>query len=303
MRSLTRSIKKNKTLLLMLVPPLVFVIIFSYIPMLGIVVAFKNYNYSSGFLRSPWVGFDNFRYLFVTGKIWALTRNTLLYNISFIFFGIIFEVGFAIILSEITGNIFKKVSQGFIFLPYFISWVVVSTIMLNIFGENGVLNSVLTAFGAEKFSIYQRSSQWPVVMVLVKLWKQTGYGTVVYLAAIAGVSQEMIEAAKIDGASVWQRIRYITIPSIKPTIIIMTLLAIGNIFRGDFGMFYQLVGSNQLLLQSSDVIDTYVYRSLITTPNIGMSAAAGLYQSVLCFVTICAANYIVKKADPDYTLF
>jgi putative aldouronate transport system permease protein len=180
---------------------------------------------------------------------------------------------------------------------------VVSTIMLNIFGENGVLNSILGTFGIEEFSIYQHVSQWPIVMVLVKLWKQTGYGTVVYLAAIAGISQEMTEAAQIDGASVWQRIRYITIPSLKPTIIIMTLLAIGNIFRGDFGMFYQLVGSNQLLLQSSDVIDTYVYRSLITTPNIGMSAAAGLYQSVLCFVTICAANYIVKKVDPDYTLF
>lgn len=303
MKNLTRDLKKNKTLLFMLIPSLLFVLIFSYIPMFGIVVAFKNYNYTSGFFRSPWIGFDNFHYLFVTGKIWALTRNTLLYNISFIIFGIIFEVGFAIILSEITGNVFKKVSQGFIFLPYFISWVVVSTIMLNIFGENGVLNSVLAAFGADKFSVYQRPALWPVVMVLVKLWKQTGYGTVVYLAAIAGISQEMIEAAQIDGASVWQRIRYITIPSLKPTIIIMTLLAIGNIFRGDFGMFYQLVGSNQLLLQSSDVIDTYVYRSLITTPNIGMSAAAGLYQSILCFVTICVANYIVKRADPDYTLF
>lgn len=303
MKHVAKSLRKNKTLLLMLVPATAFVVIFSYIPMFGIIVAFKNYNYASGFLKSSWVGFDNFHYLFATGKIWTLTRNTLLYNIAFIFFGIIFEVGFAIILSEISGNIFKKVTQGFIFLPYFISWVVVSTIMLNIFGENGVLNSVLGAFGIESFSIYKRVSGWPVVMVMVKLWKQTGYGTVVYLAAIAGISQEMTEAAQIDGASIWQKIRYITIPSIKPTIIIMTLLAIGNIFRGDFGMFYQLVGSNQLLLQSSDVIDTYVYRSLITTPNIGMSAAAGLYQSVLCFTTICGANYIVKKVDPDYTLF
>lgn len=303
MKHRSRSLKKNKTLLLMLVPAFVFVVVFNYIPMFGIVVAFKNYNYASGFFRSPWVGFDNFHYLFATGKIWALTRNTLLYNIAFIFFGIIFEVGFAIILSELSGNIFKKLSQGFIFLPYFISWVVVSTIMLNIFGENGVLNSVLGAFGIESFSVYKQVSAWPVVMLMVKLWKQTGYGTVVYLAAIAGISQEMTEAAQIDGASIWQKIRYITIPSIKPTIIIMTLLAIGNIFRGDFGLFYQLVGSNQLLLQSSDVIDTYVYRSLITTPNIGMSAAAGLYQSVLCFATICGANYIVKKVDPDYTLF
>ena len=303
MKEMQKRLKKNKTLLLMLLPASIFVVVFSYIPMLGIVVAFKNYNYTSGFLKSPWVGLDNFHYLFATGKIWALTRNTLLYNIAFIFFGIIFEVGFAVMLSEISGAIFKKVSQGFIFLPYFISWVVVSTIMLNIFGENGVLNSVLGAFGIQGFSVYRQVSRWPVVMVMVKLWKQTGYGTVVYLAAIAGISQEMTEAAEIDGASVWQKIRYITVPSINPTIIIMTLLAIGNIFRGDFGMFYQLVGSNQLLLQSSDVIDTYVYRSLITTPNIGMSAAAGFYQSVLCFATICTANYIVKKVDPDYTLF
>lgn len=266
-------------------------------------VAFKNYNYSGGILGSPWVGLENFKYLFVSGKIWELTRNTLLYNIAFIFLGIIFEVGFAIVLSEITGKVFKKISQGFIFLPYFISWVVVSTIMLNIFGENGVLNSILGGMGIEGFSIYKNASRWPIVMVLVKLWKQTGYGTVVYLAAIAGISQEMTEAAAIDGASIWQRIRFITIPSLKPTIMIMTLLAIGNVFRGDFGMFYQLVGSNQMLLKTSDVIDTYVYRSLVTTPNIGMSAAAGFYQSVLCLVTICIANYIVKRVDPDYTLF
>lgn len=303
MNGLLKKVKKNKTLLMMLVPPVIFVIVFSYIPMAGIVVAFKNYNYYDGFFRSPWVGFDNFRYLFVTGKIWELTRNTLLYNMAFIFFGLIFEVGFALILSEMTGKIFKKTAQGLIFLPYFISWVVVSTIMLNIFGQNGILNSILGAFGINGFSIYQQVTIWPVIMLLVRLWKQTGYGTVVYLAAIAGISQEMTEAAQIDGASVWQRMRYITVPSLKPTIFIMTLLAVGNIFRGDFGMFYQLVGSNQLLLQSSDVIDTYVYRSLITTPNIGMSTAAGLFQSVLCFATICTANYIVKRIDPDYTLF
>ncbi|MFR3728226.1 ABC transporter permease [Lacrimispora sp.] len=303
MNGFLKKVKKNKTLLMMLVPPVIFVIVFSYIPMAGIVVAFKNYNYYDGFFRSPWVGFDNFRYLFVTGKIWELTRNTLLYNMAFIFFGLIFEVGFALILSEMTGKIFKKTAQGLIFLPYFISWVVVSTIMLNIFGQNGILNSILGAFGINGFSIYQQVTIWPVIMLLVRLWKQTGYGTVVYLAAIAGISQEMTEAAQIDGASVWQRMRYITVPSLKPTIFIMTLLAVGNIFRGDFGMFYQLVGSNQLLLQSSDVIDTYVYRSLITTPNIGMSTAAGLFQSVLCFATICTANYIVKRIDPDYTLF
>ena len=297
------QVRKNRTLLCMLLPALLYVVIFSYIPMFGITIAFKDYNYNGGILGSPWCGFKNFEYLKISGKLWALTRNTLLYNLAFIVFGIIFEVGFAVMLSEITKKTFKKVTQAFMFLPYFISWVVVSTIMLNIFGQNGVLSNVLAHFGIEDFSIYQQITQWPVIMVAIRIWKQTGYGTVVYLAAIAGLSQEMFEAASIDGASIWQKIRYITIPGLKPTIFIMFLLSVGNIFRGDFGMFYQLVGNNQLLLETSDVIDTFVYRSLITSPNIGMSAAAGFYQSVLCFVTIVSVNWLVKKVDPDYTLF
>ena len=297
------QVRKNRTLLCMLLPALLYVVIFSYIPMFGITIAFKDYNYNGGILGSPWCGFKNFEYLKISGKLWALTRNTLHYNLAFIVFGIIFEVGFAVMLSEITKKTFKKVTQAFMFLPYFISWVVVSTIMLNIFGQNGVLSNVLAHFGIEDFSIYQQIRQWPVIMVAIRIWKQTGYGTVVYLAAIAGLSQEMFEAASIDGASIWQKIRYITIPGLKPTIFIMFLLSVGNIFRGDFGMFYQLVGNNQLLLETSDVIDTFVYRSLITSPNIGMSAAAGFYQSVLCFVTIVSVNWLVKKVDPDYTLF
>lgn len=303
MEGFLKQLKKNRVMLCMLIPATVFVIIFSYIPMGGIVLAFKNFSYAQGIFHSPWNGLDNFRYLFVSNRIWTLTRNTLLYNIAFIFLGVIFEVGFAIILSEITGKVFKKFAQGFMFLPYFISWVVVSTIMLNIFGNNGVLNSILAQFGVTNFSIYKQVKEWPIVLVIVRLWKQTGYGSVVYLAAIAGISKDLYEAADIDGANVWQKIRYITIPSLKPTIMIMVLLALGNVFRGDFGMFYQLVGSNQLLLNTSDIIDTYIYRMLTTSPNVGFTAAAGLYQSVLCFVTIVAANYIVKKVDPDYTLF
>ena len=162
---------------------------------------------------------------------------------------------------------------------------------------------ILAHFGVTDFSIYKQVKQWPIVLVLVRLWKQTGYGTVVYLAAIAGIGKDLYEAASIDGASVWQKIRYITLPSLKPTIMIMVLLALGNVFRGDFGMFYQLVGSNQLLLNSSDILDTYIYRMLTTSPNVGLTAAAGLYQSILCFVTILTANWIVKKIDPEYTLF
>lgn len=303
MKQFTGKLKKSRVLLCMLIPALLYVIIFCYIPMGGITLAFKDFKYALGIFKSPWCGWSNFRYLFVTGKIWSLTKNTLLYNIAFIFLGLIFEVGFAILLSEINNKFFKKFAQGFMFLPYFISWVVVSTVMLNIFGANGVLNSILENFGITGFSIYKQVKQWPIVLVLVRLWKQTGYGTVVYLAAIAGISKEMYEAASIDGASVWQKIRYITLPSLKPTVMVMVLLSLGNVFRGDFGMFYQLVGSNQLLLQNSDILDTYIYRMLTTSPNVGLTSAAGLYQSVLCFVTILLANWIVKKVDPDYTLF
>ena len=257
-----------------------------------------------GIFGSEWNGLDNFRYLLISKKLWSLTRNTLLYNIVFITFGIVTEVGFAIILNEMLHLKFKKVAQSFMFLPHFISWVVVATIMLNIFGDHGVLNQILNGLGLESYNIYayENAKTWPIVMVALKVWKSTGYGSVVYLAAIVGISPEINEAAKIDGANIWQRIFRITIPCLKPTIIIMTLLAVGGIFRGDFGMFYQLV-KGQHLLETSDVLDTYVYRTMMSTANMGWSAAAGLYQSLLCFVTINVVNFIVKKVDPDYALY
>ncbi len=303
-RQLWKDIKKNRTRLLMLLIPVTMAIIFCYIPMPGVIIAFKKYNYSDGIFGSAWNGLENFRYLLISKKLWILTRNTLLYNIAFIFFGTITEVGFAIILNEMMHLKFKKVAQSFMFLPHFISWVVVATIMLNIFGDHGVLNQILRGLGLESYNIYayENAKVWPVVMVALKIWKSAGYGSVVYLAAIVGISPDINEAAKIDGANIWQRILRITIPCLKPTIIIMTLLAVGGIFRGDFGMFYQLV-KGQHLLDTSDVLDTYIYRTMMSTSNMGWSAAAGLYQSVLCFVTINIVNFIVKKVDPDYALY
>ncbi|MBP3199516.1 MAG: sugar ABC transporter permease [Butyrivibrio sp.] len=301
--SFLKKVRKNRSLLLMLLPAVIFVVLFSYIPMAGIVIAFKKYNYQAGIFGSSWVGFDNFQYMILSNKLWTLTRNTLLYNIVFITVGLVTEVGFAIILNEITRKTFKKVSQTMMFLPHFISWVVVATIVLNIFGDHGVLNNILNSLGFESFNIYSKAEEWPFIMVLMKVWKSTGYGSVVYLAAIVGISPEIHEAAKIDGANIWQRIFSITLPCLKPTIITMVLLSIGGIFRGDFGMFYQLVGSNQILLQTSDILDTYIYRSMISTSNLGMSAAAGLYQSILCFVTINLVNFTIRKIDPDYALY
>lgn len=287
----------------MLVPSLLLVIVFSYIPMGGIVIAFKKYNYVKGIFGSPWNGLTNFKFLFLTGKIWNLLKHTMLYNIAFIVFGMMVEVGFAVMLNEMRSVAFKKITQSMMFLPHFISWVVVATIMLNIFGVHGVVNNILGMMGLGNFNLYGQIKQWPLVMVLLKLWKSSGYGCVVYLAAIVGINPEIYEAAKIDGANIWQRIFHITLPSLRPTIVIMLLLAIGGIFRGDFGMFYQIVGSNQLLLESSDILDTYVYRSLISGSNMGMTAAASLLQSVLCFITINLVNFTVKKIEPDYSLY
>ncbi len=299
-----KTVRKHWMLLAMLAPAVLYVIIFSYIPMSGIVLAFKKYQYKGGIYMSPWNGLDNFNALLIADKLGMVTRNTLLYNIAFITLGVVFEMGGAILLNELLSKRFKKVAQSFMFLPYFISWVVGGAIMYNLFNyEKGVVNSIITALGGQPFDLYNTPLAWPFVIIFLKLWKQTGYGSVVYLAAITGLDQEMFEAASIDGASAWQKIRYITIPSLLPTMMIMVLLAIGNIFRGDFGLFYQTVKTSAILQPTTDVIDTYVFRLLINNSDIGVSAAAGLYQSVLCFITIMICNGLVKKIDPDYALY
>jgi len=303
-KNFAAKIWENRVMWLMLLPATVFTVIFAYIPMAGIVVAFKDYKNRLGIWGSPWVGLANFKYLAVSDKLWSLTRNTMCYNIAFIVLGMACEVGMAIIISELPWRRLKKTLQSFTFLPFFISWVVAASIVLNIFGyENGVVNALLTRLGGERVNIYGDPATFPIVLVLIRLWKNTGYGAIIYLASITGMDQEMLEAAEIDGASIWQRIWLITIAHLRPTMVIMLLLAIGQIFRGDFGMFYQIVGRSQLLIEVSDIIDTFVYRSLINSPNTGMAAAAGLYQSVLCFATILLANYAVKKIEPEYTLF
>ena len=213
-------------------------------------------------------------------------------------------MGLAILISEIGGKFFKKITQTAMFLPYFISWVVVGMIAYNFLNvEHGTINTLLSKFGAEKINFYGTTWVWPIILVFFSAWKNVGYGTVLYLAAIMGIDTEIYEAAEIDGANIFQRIFKVTIPCLIPTLIILTLLAIGNIFRGDFQMFYQLVGNNGPLFNTTDVIDTFTFRSLIQSGEVGMSAAAGLYQSVFCFITIVFTNFLVKKYDPDYSLF
>jgi len=302
--SLLRHLVKNRLLVLMSLPAVIFFFVFNYLPIGGLVIAFKQYNYQDGIFGSPWAGFDNFRFFFISGKALLVTTNTFLYNLAFIAVNNILEIVLAIALVEMTGKWFRKITQSMMFLPYFVSWV---TVGLLVYGfadfDSGIINHFLQSNGSEPIDIYNTPGYWPFLIILVSAWKSIGYGMIYYLAAIMGVDNEIYEAAEIDGANIFRRIWHLTLPFLVPTIVILVLLAIGNIFRGDFGLFYQLVQNNGVLYDKTDVIDTFVFRSLLTTREEGMAAAAGFYQSVLCFVTIIIANYLVKKYNKDYSLF
>lgn len=299
-----KKLYKYRVFLLMLLPSVIYVLLFSYYPMTGIVMAFKKYNYAGGIWGSPWNGLENFRFFFKSGQAGTVIRNTVLYNIMFIVVGTITQIAVAVFLTEIHSKKFRKVSQSMMFLPYFISWVIVGVMAFNIFSSDfGIVNRILTALGKEKFPFYTKPAAWPFILLFFNIWKGVGYGSVMYLAAIMGIDTSIYEAAAIDGANVFQRIMKVTIPAIMPTVIILFLLSIGGIFKGNFDMFYNLVGSNGLLYGYTDVIDTLAFRALITSNDFGMSAAVGLFQSVLCFITVIAANKLVSVYDKDYTLF
>ena len=299
-----KLLKNNLTLLVMLMPAVLYVFIFNYLPMPGILLAFKKFSYNKGIFNSPWNGFENFRFFFISGDAVRVTFNTFAYNIVFLFLEIAVSVTIAILLNDLRKKRVNKTLQTMMFLPYFVSWVVVASIAYSLFNyENGTVNGVIEALGGDKINIYGTPGYWPFILTAFRLWKTVGYQTVIYLAAIASIDKEIIEAAKVDGANVLQMIFHITLPQLLPTIVILALLSIGNIFRGDFGLFYQLVGNNGLLFEKTDIIDTYVFRSLLQTTNVGMAAASGLYQSVMCFVFVMVTNACVKKIQPDYALF
>lgn len=303
-RGFWQELRKNRVLYLMFLPVALYFLIFAYFPMTGIVVAFKEFNYRDGLFGSPWIGFENFRFFFTSGKAWLVTRNTIVYNLVFLFMYTVMSMAAAIFVAELTGKIFKKVAQSMMFLPYFISWVVVAAFMYNICNyEYGVVNNILKGFGKEPVSIYSEVIYWYFILPFLYVWKNVGYGSVLYLAAIMGIDQECNEASMIDGANIFQRIRYITLPSLRPTAVILILMGLGRIMRGEFDMFYQLIGKNGVLMNATDIIDTLVFRSLVDLGDWGMASAAGVYQSVLCFIIIVSANWLVKKVEPDYALF
>ena len=299
-----RDLKENRTKWLMILPAAVVVILMCYIPMAGIVLAFKEFNYHGGIFGSPWVGFKNFEYFFQSGKAWTTTRNTILYNLAFLCVNTVLQITCAIMLSEVAGKKFKRITQSVMFLPYFISWVVVGAFIYNMFNyEFGAVNSFLRSVGMKPLDVYSNKAAWPVILIVVSAFKNVGYGTVMYLASIVNIDGEMFEAADLDGATMWQKIKYITLPCIRPTVVILFLMAIGTIMKGDFQMFWQVTGNNPMVLEVTDVIDTYVTRSMLNLQEFGMTSAAGLYQSGLSFVLVLIANHAVKKVEPDYALF
>ena len=305
--ALFHELRKNKLRYIMLMPAVAYFIIFAYVPMTGIIIAFKNYRYDLGIFRSPWNGFDNFRFYFNSGRVLKLTMMTVGYNVAFIVTGIFFSVLLALILSELKNKTFKKITHSIIFLPYFISWVVVAFMSYNLFSTNfGVINTMLRDWGMSPIDFYGSSNIWRVLVVVFSNWKGIGYSSIIYLAVLTSISPEYYEAAQIDGASIWQRTRYISLPFIKPTMIILLLMSLGGVFRGGGEMFYQLIGTNMNLTPQVDVIDSYILRSLINpigTINYGMSAAVGLYQQLAGFILIITANAIARKVSPENALF
>lgn len=299
------NFRKSGVLLLMMLPGIIYLIINNYLPMFGIVIAFKDFNYTKGIFGSDWIGFKNFEYLFKTSDAFVITRNTILYNGAFIILNLFIAVGLAILLNEIKQRFWSRFYQSVVLLPYLISMVIIGYLVFAIFSmDNGILNkSILPMFGLSEISWYSEPKYWPYILTIVHIWKSAGYLCVIYLAAILGIDQEYYEAATIDGAGKWKQIKSITFPLLMPVVTVMTLLQIGRIFYSDFGLFYQVPLNTGVLQSTTNVIDTYVYRALMTLGDIGMSSAAGLYQSLVGFLLVFISNYVVKKINRDNALF
>lgn len=298
------SFKRTKTLYLMLLPAVIFTIIFAYIPMGGVVIAFKDYKYNLGIFGSPWVGLQNFKYFVTSGKMWLLTRNTLAYNLMFMAADTIFQIFMAILITEMCTKYYKRSLQSIMMLPHFLSWVIIGGLAYSILNyEFGTLNMVLTNMGLDRIDVYNNAGIWKWIFLFIRLWQGTGYGMIFYLAAITGINPELYEAAYLDGCGLMKRIRYVTLPMILPTVCILILLGLGGILKGNMDMFYQLVGDNSNLYDATDVIDTYVFRSLTKLKDYTVTTAAGLYQQVIGFLLVVTVNLIVKKIDPDSAIF
>lgn len=309
-RGFLYELNRNKALYLMLLPGALVLFLYNYLPMFGIMVAFKNFRFYDGsffssLFKSEWAGFKNFEYMFSTPDAYTMVRNTLLYNLAFIVSCTIISIAFAIMLNEIYSRKLSKLYQSSMFLPYFLSWIVFSYLVYAFLSpDKGYMNmSIFKMFGIEPIYWYSEPKYWPAVIILVNAWKWVGNNCIIYLASIIAIDQEMYEAARMDGANRFQQIFTITVPQIMPVIIVMVLIFVGRIFNTDLGLFFLVPRNAGMLADVTQTIDVYVYNTLLRNGDIGMSSAAALYQSVVGFITIVVANWSVKKINPDAGMF
>lgn len=299
-----KELSDNKLVYLMALPGILVLFLFCYLPFSYIVIAFKSFNIQDGVFGSPWVGFDNFKFFFTSGKAMQVTFNTVYLNLLFIFVDLIVQVSIAIFINEIRNKYFKTISQSIMFFPYFLSWVVIGEIIYSLFSsDRGAINGMLSTIGVHAVAWYKHPEFWRGILVGAHEWKFAGYGTIVYLAMMAGFDPSLYEAARVDGANRIQCIRFITLPMLKGTMIVLVLFSIGRIFFGDFGMVYAIVRDVGPLLQKTEIIDTYVYRALRQSGDFSMATAIGIYQSIMGLIVIVICNKVAKKINDGVGLF
>lgn len=303
--SMVAKLRRYLPLYLMFLPGAIYLLINNYIPMAGIIVAFKKYNARLGIWKSPFCGLANFEFLFKSPDAWVITRNTILYNVVFIALNTVVGIMFAIFICDTVSKKLKKVYQSAILFPYLMSAVILGYIVYAFLSQStGIVNnSILSVFGKEAVNWYAEPKYWPFILVFVNLWKGVGYGCLIYISTINGIDPSLYEAASLDGATKWQQIKNITLPFLKSTVITLTLMSIGRIFYSDFGLFFQVPRDSGLLYSTTNVIDTYVYRGLMKSGNVGMSAAAGFYQSIIGFIIVLTANAVVRKVSEENAMF
>ena len=311
------EVKRHIAFLTMLLPGLAFLLCFSYLPMPAIILAFKRYSLAkppkdywiqnkfiySLFIDNPWVGLNNFKFIFQSPDAWTVVRNTVGYNLVFMALGLVLSVGLAIIINELNNRIAAKVYHTILFLPYFISWIVVAYLVYAFVSAKGVFNQIFTSLGLPTINFYSEPKYWPFIFVFCNMWKYTGNNSIIYLATLSGFDQELYEAAAIDGAGKWQQIRHITLPQLVPTIVLLQILAVGRIFNGDFDMFYSLPNGSGPLKNVSTTLDVYVYNTMKTGAQLGLAAAAAFFQSIVGFTLVLTTNLIVRKVSPEMAMF
>ncbi|HZG84138.1 MAG TPA: ABC transporter permease subunit [Paenibacillus sp.] len=298
------EISRNRFSYLLILPAMAYVFVFSYMTYPYLLIAFQQFNYRKGILGSEWVGLRNFEFFFKSSEAAVIMWNTIKLNLLFIGFGTVFAVAIAILFNEVRSRLFQKLTQTTMIFPNFLSWIIVSYMMYGLFSTDfGLINQALEKLGAEPVNWYTKADAWPWILVGMKIWKEAGMGSIIYLAAITGIDHSLYESADIDGASRWQKIVGITLPLLAPTIAILTLLNLGKIFYGDFGMIYAIIGDNGVLYPTTDVIDTYVFRALRQIGDPSNAAAVGLFQSTVGFLLVFIANWVTRRWFKEGALY